>query len=98
MPQRWELPSIAWSQAWNMTFNPCQSLIGGPDDQREAAHRGNTTVTATRLGAYRAIETLTGDFPRLALGITVPCRFVLVFNRLVWRRLDRLAEERLRLD
>ncbi|HUZ72941.1 MAG TPA: ABC transporter permease subunit [Stellaceae bacterium] len=64
----------------------------------EIARWGNTTLTATGIGAYIAIETEKGDFPRLALGITVLCLFVLVFNRLIWRRLYRLAEERLRLD
>jgi NitT/TauT family transport system permease protein len=59
---------------------------------------GDTTLTAHGIGAYIAIETEKGDFPRLALGITVLCLFVLVFNRLVWRRLYNLAEERLRLD
>ncbi len=59
---------------------------------------GNTTLTAHGIGAYIAIETEKGDFPRLALGITVLCLFVLVFNRLLWRRLYNLAEERLRLD
>jgi NitT/TauT family transport system permease protein len=59
---------------------------------------GNTTLTAHGIGAYIAIETNKGDFPRLALGITVLCLFVLIFNRLLWRRLYALAEERLRLD
>ena len=59
---------------------------------------GDTTLTATGIGAYIAVETEKGDFPRIALGITVLCLFVLVFNRLLWRRLYRLAEERLRLD
>jgi NitT/TauT family transport system permease protein len=59
---------------------------------------GNTTLTATGIGAYIAVETQQGDFPRLALGITVLCLYVLTFNRLLWRRLYRLAEERLRLD
>ncbi len=64
----------------------------------EIARWGNTTLTATGIGAYIAIETQKGDFPRIALGITVLCLFVLMFNRLLWRRLYRLAEERLRLD
>ena len=59
---------------------------------------GDTTLTATGIGAYIAIETEKGDFPRIALGITVLCLFVLLFNRLLWRRLYALAEERLRLD
>jgi len=59
---------------------------------------GDTTLHATGIGAYIAEETVKGDFPRIALGITVLCIFVLVFNRLLWRRLYALAEERLRLD
>jgi NitT/TauT family transport system permease protein len=64
----------------------------------EVVKWGNTTLTATGIGAYIAVETERGDFPRLALGITVLCLFVLAFNRLWWRRLYKLAEERLRLD
>jgi len=59
---------------------------------------GDTTLHATGIGAYIAEETQKGDFPRIALGITVLCIFVLLFNRLLWRRLYALAEERLRLD
>ena len=64
----------------------------------EVVKWGNTTLHATGIGAYIADETEKGDFPRIALGITVLCLFVLLFNRLVWRRLYNLAEERLRLD
>ena len=64
----------------------------------EIARWGDTTLRATGIGAYIATETEKGDFPRIALGITVLCLYVLVFNRLVWRRLYHLAEERLRLD
>jgi NitT/TauT family transport system permease protein len=64
----------------------------------EIARWGDTTLRATGIGAYIATETEKGDFPRIALGITVLCIYVLVFNRLVWRRLYDLAEERLRLD
>ena len=64
----------------------------------EIARWGDTTLRATGIGAYIATETEKGDFPRIALGITVLCIYVLVFNRLVWRRLYHLAEERLRLD
>ena len=64
----------------------------------EIARWGGTTLRATGIGAYIATETEAGDFPRIALGITVLCIYVLVFNRLVWRRLYHLAEERLRLD
>ncbi|HXZ01683.1 MAG TPA: ABC transporter permease subunit [Stellaceae bacterium] len=64
----------------------------------EVVRWGDTTLVATGIGAYIAAETETGDFPRIALGITVLCLYVLLFNRLLWRRLYNLAEERLRLD
>jgi NitT/TauT family transport system permease protein len=64
----------------------------------EVARWGDTTLVATGLGAYIAQETEKGDFPRIALGITVLSLYVLLFNRLLWRRLYILAEERLRLD
>jgi NitT/TauT family transport system permease protein len=64
----------------------------------EVVKWGDTTLVATGIGAYIAQETEKGDFPRIALGITVLCLYVLLFNRLLWRRLYVLAEERLRLD
>ncbi len=64
----------------------------------EVAQWGSEKFQATGLGAYIAQETEAGDFPRIALGITVLCLYVLLFNRLLWRRLYLLAEERLRLD
>jgi NitT/TauT family transport system permease protein len=64
----------------------------------EVVKWGDTTLVATGIGAYIAQETEKGDFPRIALGITVLCLYVLLFNRLLWRRLYNLAEERLRLD
>jgi NitT/TauT family transport system permease protein len=64
----------------------------------EVVRWGNTTLVATGIGAYIAEETGKGDFPRIALGICVLCLYVLLFNRLLWRRLYNLAEERLRLD
>ena len=64
----------------------------------EVVKWGDTTLTATGIGAYIAQQTDAGDFPRLALGISVLCLYVLLFNRLLWRRLYNLAEERLRLD
>ncbi len=59
---------------------------------------GDTTLTATGIGAYIAEATAKGDFPRIALGICVMCLFVMLFNRQIWRRLYRLAEERWRID
>ena len=48
-----------------------------------------------RLGSYIAQKTAAGDFPRIALGIGVMCIFVMAFNHFVWRRLYRLAEDRM---
>jgi NitT/TauT family transport system permease protein len=64
----------------------------------EIVHWGDTTLTATGIGAYIAKSTETGDFPRIALGVGVLCLYVIAFNRLLWRRLYDLAAERLRLD
>lgn len=56
---------------------------------------GTTTVQAHGIGSYIAEKTATGDFPRIALGIGVMCVFVMGFNHFVWRRLYRMAEDRL---
>ncbi len=64
----------------------------------EVVKWGDTQYAATGVGAYIAKWTETGDFPRIALGITVLSLYVLLCNRLLWRRLYALAEERLRLD
>ena len=55
---------------------------------------GDTTLTATGLGAYITEFTTAGDFPRIALGIGVMCLYVLLFNRLLWRPLYDLAQRR----
>jgi len=64
----------------------------------EVVQWGDTTLTATGLGAYIAEWTAKGDAARITLGIGVLCLYVLGFNRLLWRRLYNLAAERLRLD
>jgi len=64
----------------------------------EIVQWGDTTLTATGIGAYIARTTAEGDSARIALGISVLCLYVLGFNRLLWRRLYNLAAERLRLD
>ncbi len=55
---------------------------------------GDTTLQATGLGEYIHINTLTGNFPKLALGTVMMCIYVLLFNQLIWRPLYRLAESR----
>jgi NitT/TauT family transport system permease protein len=64
----------------------------------EVAQWGDDKFVATGVGAYIAQWTATGDFPRIVLGVTMLSLFVLAFNRLFWRRLYAIAEERLRLD
>lgn len=64
----------------------------------EIIHWGDTTVTATGIGAYIYQVRETGDFPRIALSVGVLCIYVILFNRLLWRRLYNMAAEKLRLD
>jgi len=56
---------------------------------------GDTTVQAHGIGSYIAEMTATGDFPRIALGIGVMCVYVMSLNHFLWRRLYRMAEDRL---
>jgi NitT/TauT family transport system permease protein len=59
---------------------------------------GGTTLTATGLGAFIAHATEVGDFPKILAGVAVMSLYVVGLNRLVWRRLYRLAESRYGLD
>jgi len=59
---------------------------------------GDDTLKATGIGSYIAENTAKGDFPRIVLGVCVMCIYVMLFNRLLWRRLYRLAETRWRND
>jgi NitT/TauT family transport system permease protein len=59
---------------------------------------GGTTLTATGLGAYIAHATETGDYPKILAGVAVMAAYVVAVNRLVWRRLYRLAEARYSLN
>jgi len=52
----------------------------------------HTTLTAYGLGAY--IVQNTGNHARLLCGIAVMSLYVVVVNRLLWRRLYHLAETR----
>ncbi len=53
---------------------------------------GTTTLTATGLGAYIAQATAVGDWSRISLGSATISLFVVGFNRLLWRRMYKLAE------
>lgn len=59
---------------------------------------GDTHLVATGLGAYVAEQSIAGDFPRLALGICIMCFYVLIFNKILWRPLYRIATERFSLN
>ncbi len=58
---------------------------------------GNSTLTARGLGAYIAEATAQGDWPRIVLGVGLMSVFVVGVNRVLWRRLYKLAETRYRL-
>ena len=60
----------------------------------EVVDYGNHHLTATGLGAYIAQAAGTGDFPQVLVGVVVMSVYVVGLNRLVWRRLYRLAETR----
>ena len=64
----------------------------------EVASWGDTKLKAAGLGSYIADATEAGDFPRVVLGIAVMSVFVVLFNRVMWRPLYRLAERRFRLN
>ncbi|HQZ87842.1 MAG TPA: ABC transporter permease subunit [Gammaproteobacteria bacterium] len=59
---------------------------------------GNHKLIATGLGSYISQYTTIGDFPRIALGIGVMCFYVLVINRLIWRKLYNFAASRFVLE
>ena len=63
----------------------------------ESVSWGDRHLQAAGLGAFIADATQAGDYPRVALGIAVMSAFVILLNALVWRRLYRFAERRLRL-
>jgi NitT/TauT family transport system permease protein len=64
----------------------------------EVASWGDTRLEAVGLGSYIAKATEAGDYQRVVLGIAVMSLFVLLLNRLLWRRLYAYAERKFRLD
>jgi NitT/TauT family transport system permease protein len=60
----------------------------------EVVSYGNHHLTATGLGAYIFQATRVGDFPQVLVGISVMSFYVVLLNRLVWRRMYGLAERR----
>ena len=64
----------------------------------EVATWGKDKLVADGLGAYIAQVTEQGDQPAIYFSIVVMALFVVVINRVVWRRMYDLAERRFRLD
>jgi NitT/TauT family transport system permease protein len=64
----------------------------------EVASWGNDKLVADGLGAYIAQVTEKGDQPAIYFSIMVMAFFVVLINRVVWRRLYELAERKFRLD
>jgi len=59
---------------------------------------GGRTLRATGLGEIIALATARGDYPLLLAGTLVMIVAVVLINRVLWRRLYRLAEERYRME
>ena len=64
----------------------------------EVASWGQEKLVADGLGAYIAQVTQKGDQPAIYFSIMVMAAFVVVINRVFWRRLYDLAERKFRLD
>jgi NitT/TauT family transport system permease protein len=64
----------------------------------EVASWGNDKLVADGLGAYIAQVTEKGDQPAIYFSILVMAFFVVVINRVFWRRLYDLAERKYKLD
>lgn len=63
----------------------------------EVVNWAGVKLYATGLGAYIAVSTEKGQFSNLALGISVMCIYVLIINKMIWRPLYKLVEERYEL-
>ncbi|HYB46395.1 MAG TPA: ABC transporter permease subunit, partial [Streptosporangiaceae bacterium] len=60
----------------------------------EIVEYGHHQLVAKGLGAYIAQAATVGDLPKVLIGVSVMSVYVVGLNRLVWRRLYRLAETR----
>ncbi|MFE5284513.1 ABC transporter permease [Nocardia sp. NPDC056611] len=76
----------AFGGAWNAT------LVG------EVVEAGGTHLQAYGLGAYITNATAADMFPKVLLGTVVMSVVTVTINRLVWRRLQRRAEQRFSLN
>ena len=64
----------------------------------ETVSWGATRLNGLGLGAYIAVMTQKGDYPRIALGVAVMSVLVMTMNVLVWRPLYAFAVQRTRID
>ena len=64
----------------------------------EVAVWGQTTLKAEGLGAFISEVTAQGNTPLIICSIVVMSLFVVITNKLIWRRLYGLAERRFHLD
>jgi NitT/TauT family transport system permease protein len=64
----------------------------------EFTHFGGQTHQVTGLGALITEATASGNYPMLLASTLVMIILVVTINRLVWRRLFRIAEYRFRMD
>ncbi|MEB3100131.1 ABC transporter permease [Ferviditalea candida] len=55
-------------------------------------------LKATGLGSFIAQATTSGNWPEIIWGIIVMCLLVVIVNRLVWRKLYALSENKYHLD
>jgi NitT/TauT family transport system permease protein len=60
----------------------------------EVVNYGKHHLTATGLGAYIANASGRGDLPKVLVGVVVMSFYVVVINRLLWRRMYHLSETR----
>jgi NitT/TauT family transport system permease protein len=64
----------------------------------EVFNWGGQTFHAIGLGAYISEMTQAGKPAQEALGIVVMCLLVVIINRLIWKPLYALAEERFHVE
>ncbi len=64
----------------------------------EYVSTGGQVLAAHGLGSTISLAAAEGDFPRLGAAVSVMALLVVAFNRLVWRRLHALGEERFTLS
>ncbi len=64
----------------------------------EYVRSGTSLVQTTGLGAYISRATNAGDYPQLAAGVVVMAVLVVLINRLVWKKLQSIANDRCRFS